>query len=72
VLVPNATPSASDIEHFDELLNEITRKAPFRCTVEPCEVGRAALSLASDYTTAFTDEVPHVDGGFHIGWMGLQ
>ena len=33
------------------------RKAPLRRTIDACEVGRAALLLASDYTTAITGEV---------------
>lgn len=64
-----ATRAASGIEHFDELLNETARKAPLRRTVESSEVGRAALLLASDYMTAITGEVLHVDGGFHIEGM---
>ncbi len=64
-----ATRAASGIEHFDELLNETTRKAPLRRTVESDEVGRTALLLASDYTTAITGEVLHVDAGFHIEGM---
>jgi enoyl-[acyl-carrier protein] reductase I len=64
-----ATRAASGIEHFDELLNETVRKAPLRRTVDSCEVGRAALLLASDYTAAITGEVLHVDGGFHIEGM---
>lgn len=44
-----ATRAASGIEHFDELLNETVRKAPLHPTVDSCEVGRAALLLASDY-----------------------
>ena len=63
------TRAASGIEHFDELLNETTRKAPLRRTVDACEVGRAALLLASDYTSAITGEVLHVDAGFHIEGM---
>lgn len=63
------TRAASGIEHFDELLNETLRKAPLRRTVEACEVGKAALLLASDYTTAITGEVVHVDAGFHIEGM---
>ncbi|MFZ2100023.1 MAG: enoyl-ACP reductase FabI [Oricola sp.] len=63
------TRAASGIEHFDELLNETTRKAPLRRTVDACEVGRAALLLASDYTTAITGEVLYVDAGFHIEGM---
>ena len=64
-----ATRAASGIEHFDELLNETVRKAPLRRTVDTCEVGRAALMLASDYTTAITGETLYVDAGFHIEGM---
>lgn len=64
-----ATRAASGIEHFDELLNETIRKAPLRRTVESSEVGRAALLLASDYTTAITGEILYVDAGFHIEGM---
>jgi enoyl-[acyl-carrier protein] reductase I len=63
------TRAASGIEHFDELLNETTRKAPLRRTVEACEVGRTALVLSSDYTTGVTGEVLYVDAGFHIEGM---
>ena len=63
------TRAASGIAHFDELLNETVRKAPLRRTVEACEVGKAALLLASDYTTAITGEVVHVDAGFHVEGM---
>ncbi len=65
-----ATRAASGIEHFDELLSETARQAPLHRTVESDEVGRAALLLASDYSTAVTGEVLHVDGGFHIEGMG--
>ncbi len=64
-----ATRAASGIEHFDEILNETMRKAPLQRTIDACEVGRAALLLASDYTGAITGEVLHVDGGFHIEGM---
>lgn len=64
-----ATRAASGIEHFDELLDETAHKAPLRRTVESREVGRAALLLVSDYATAITGEVLHVDGGYHIGGM---
>ena len=63
------TRAASGIEHFDELLNETARKAPLRRRVEACEVGRAAVMLASDYTSAVTGEVVHVDAGFHVAGM---
>ncbi len=64
-----ATRAASGIEHFDELLNETVRKAPLRRTVDACEVGRTALMLASDYTSAITGETLYVDAGFHIEGM---
>src|SRR6266702_598453 len=64
-----ATRAASGIEHFDEILNETARRAPLRRTVDSCEIGRTALLLASDYTTAVTGEVLYVDGGFHIEGM---
>lgn len=67
-----ATRAASGIEHFDELLNETMRKAPLRRIVELREVGRTALLLASDYTTAVTGEVFYVDAGFHIEGMVLH
>jgi enoyl-[acyl-carrier protein] reductase I len=63
------TRAASGIEHFDELLNETMRKSPLRRTIDACEVGRTALLLASDYTTAITGEVLYVDAGFHIEGM---
>jgi enoyl-[acyl-carrier protein] reductase I len=63
------TRAASGIEHFDELLNEVARKAPLRRRVEACEVGRAAVMLVSDYASAVTGEVVHVDAGFHVAGM---
>ena len=66
---PVKTRAASGIEHFDELLAEAARRAPERRLVEPDEVGRAALLLASDYASAITGEVLHVDAGFHVEGM---
>lgn len=66
------TRAASGIEHFDELLNEATRKAPLRRGITAREVGRTALLLASSYTTAITGEVLHVDAGFHIEGMAFH
>ena len=66
---PVKTRAASGIEHFDELLEESARKAPLRRTIDACEVGRAALLLASDYSAAITGEVLHVDAGYHIEGM---
>ncbi|WP_448325981.1 enoyl-ACP reductase FabI [Sulfitobacter sp. M13] len=61
--------AASGIEHFDELIRETETKSPLRRTVTADEVGRAALLLASDHTTAITGEILHVDAGFHVDGM---
>jgi enoyl-[acyl-carrier protein] reductase I len=45
------------------------RMAPLRRTVDACEVGRAALLLASDYASGITGEVLHVDAGSHVSGM---
>ena len=66
---PVKTRAASGLTHFDELLNEVARKAPQRRVVDACEVGRTALLLASSYATAVTGEVVHVDAGYHIEGM---
>ena len=63
------TRAASGIEHFDELIEETVRKSPLRRIVESDEVGRAALLLASDYSSAITGEILHVDAGFHVDGM---
>lgn len=63
------TRAASGIEHFDELIRETETKSPLRRTVTADEVGRAALLLASDHTTAITGETLHVDAGFHVAGM---
>lgn len=63
------TRAASGIEHFEELLNETRHKSPLRRTITAGEVGRVALMLASDYATAITGEVIHVDAGMHVEGM---
>jgi enoyl-[acyl-carrier protein] reductase I len=66
---PVKTRAASGIEHFDELLEETRKKAPLRRTVDPDEVGRTALLLASDFATGITGEVLYVDAGYHVEGM---
>lgn len=66
---PVRTRAASGIEHFDELLEDTAKKAPLHRTIDACEVGRAALLLASDHAAAITGEILHVDAGFHIEGM---
>lgn len=66
---PIKTRTAAGILHFDELLDEAARKSPQRRLIDACEVGKTALLLASDYASAITGEIVHVDGGFHIEGM---
>lgn len=66
---PVKTRAASGLLHFDELLDEAARKSPQRRLIDACEVGKTALLLASDYASAITGEIVHVDGGFHIEGM---
>ena len=40
--------------------------APLRANITPEDVGRSALYLASDLSSAVTGEVLYVDGGFNI------
>ncbi len=63
---PVKTRAAGGIRGFDELLAASAARAPLRRNVEADEIGRTALLLASDYTSAITGEVLHVDAGFHI------
>jgi enoyl-[acyl-carrier protein] reductase I len=63
------TRAASGIEHFDELLNETLLKAPLRRRVEACEVGRAAVMLASDYTGAVAGEVVAITARQQWRWQ---
>ena len=63
---PAATRAASGLVGSGDLLAASARVAPLRRNIEPDEVGRAALLLASDYTSAVTGEVLHVDAGVHV------
>jgi enoyl-[acyl-carrier protein] reductase I len=63
---PVATRAASGLAEFSALLADSARSAPLRRNINADEVGRAALLLASDYTSAVTGETLHVDAGVHI------
>jgi len=43
--------------------------APLRRTVTQEEVGKSALYLLSDLSSAVTGEVLHVDSGYHVVGM---
>jgi len=66
---PMSTRAASGIRHLDELLDETTRRAAERRLASADEVGKMAVVLVSDFATATTGEVVHVDAGFHLEGM---
>ncbi len=66
---PIKTLAAAGISDFKKIFNHIAENAPLRdnCTQE--DVGKTAVYLASDLSSAVTGEVIHVDCGYSI--MGL-
>ena len=66
---PIKTLAASGISGFKTILSTIEERAPLKRNVDIDDVGRTALYLASDLSSAVTGEVIHVDCGFSI--MGL-
>jgi enoyl-[acyl-carrier protein] reductase I len=63
---PLATRAASGIKDFDELMENVSTRAPVRRLVTIEEVGAACVFLSSDYGAAMTGETLYVDGGYHI------
>ncbi|WP_137176261.1 enoyl-ACP reductase FabI [Roseomonas sp. AR75] len=63
---PLATRAASGIKDFDELMAQVSSRAPARRLVTIEEVGAACVFLASDYGAAMTGETLYIDGGYHI------
>jgi enoyl ACP reductase len=63
---PVKTLAAKGINGFEEIEGEWTRQAPLGWnTADPEPVGRAVVSLLSDWWPATTGELIHVDGGYH-------
>ncbi len=63
---PVKTLAAMGISGFREMLKVVEQKAPLKRNVEPDEVGKTALYLASDLSSGVTGEVIHVDCGYSI------
>jgi enoyl-[acyl-carrier protein] reductase I len=63
---PIRTLSASGIAGFRKLYGPFDELAPLRAHVTIEDVGRTALYLGSDLSSAVTGEVIYVDGGFNI------
>jgi enoyl-[acyl-carrier protein] reductase I len=66
---PVRTLAAAGISGFKKMYGEFADVAPLRTNITPEDVGKTALYLASDLSSAVTGEVIHVDGGFSV--MGV-
>jgi enoyl-[acyl-carrier protein] reductase I len=60
------TLAARGVAHFRDLLRITAERAPMGRTIEPDEIGNAALFLASDLGSGVTGETIYVDCGFHV------
>jgi enoyl-[acyl-carrier protein] reductase I len=63
---PIRTLSASGIAGFRKLYGPFDELAPLRAHITIEDVGRTAVYLASDLSSAVTGEVIYVDGGFNV------
>jgi enoyl-[acyl-carrier protein] reductase I len=62
---PCRTLSAMVIGGVDEMLEKMEKQAPLRRNIETDELGRAAVYLLSDLSSAVTGETHHVDAGYN-------
>lgn len=62
---PIRTLSASGIADFRTMHRQFADIAPLRRNVTSDDVGKAAVWLCSDYSSAVTGEIVYVDAGFH-------
>jgi enoyl-[acyl-carrier protein] reductase I len=63
---PVRTLAASGIAGFKKLYGSFAETAPLRASITPEDVGRSAVYLASDLSSAVTGEILYVDGGFNV------
>jgi enoyl-[acyl-carrier protein] reductase I len=63
---PIRTLSAAGISGFKKMYGSFADVAPLRSNITIEDVGKTALWLASDLSSAVTGEVIYVDGGFNI------
>jgi len=66
---PVRTLAAAGIAGFKDMYRGFADVAPLRANITPEDVGRSAVYLASDLSSAVTGEVLYVDGGFNV--MGV-
>jgi len=63
---PIKTLSSMAIGGIDEIFAWVEKKAPLRRNIDPDEVGKTAVYLASDLSTGVTGETIFVDCGYNI------
>lgn len=63
---PVRTLAAHGVSGFKTMYKSFPELAPLRSTITIEDVGRCALYLASDLSSAITGETIHPDGGFNI------
>ena len=63
---PVRTLAAAGIAGFKGMYRGYAEVAPLRANITPEDVGRSALFLASDLSSAVTGETLYVDGGFNF------
>ncbi|HET9755776.1 MAG TPA: enoyl-ACP reductase [Candidatus Limnocylindrales bacterium] len=63
---PIRTLAAAGIAGFKKMYGAFDDVAPLRSNISIEDVGKTAVYLASDLSSAVTGEVIHVDGGFNI------
>ncbi len=62
---PCRTLSAMAVGGIDTMLDRMEQTAPLRRNIETDEVGKAAVYLLSDLSSAVTGETHHVDAGYN-------
>ncbi len=63
---PVRTLAAAGIAGLKRIYGDFAEVAPLRANITPEDVGRSALYLVSDLSSAVTGETIYVDGGFNI------
>jgi enoyl-[acyl-carrier protein] reductase I len=63
---PVRTLAAAGISGFKSMYSAFADVAPLRANITIDDVGRSAVYLASDLSSAVTGEVHYVDGGFNV------
>ena len=63
---PIRTLAAAGIAGFKKMYGAFDDVAPLRSNISIEDVGKTAVYLVSDLSSAVTGEVIHVDGGFNI------